>query len=187
MPAGAPGTTGETGATGAEGGGGFGGGNANPQLDRLNIAIASLAPKVAAKDTSPKCKAILTKLEVPISMTFANETPLEDVLKYIKSASQGPNDSGIPIYVDPVGLQEADKTMTSPITLDLEGVPLKTTLRLMLKQLGLAYCVKDGLLIISSPHGIYQELLEGADPQTLQEGTMSGLFPGMGGMGGGFR
>jgi hypothetical protein len=29
--------------------------------------------------------------------------------------------------------------------------------------------------------------LEGADPQTVQEGVMSGLFPGMGGMGGGFR
>jgi RNA polymerase sigma factor (sigma-70 family) len=191
MPAGAPGTTGDTVTTGPGGGGfgGFGGGNANPQLDRLNIAIASLAPKVAAKDTSPKCKAILTKLEQPIAMTFANETPLEDVLKYIKSATQGPNDPGIPIYLDPVGLQEAERTMTSPVTLDLEGVPLKTTLRLMLKQIGLAYCVKDGLLIISSPHGIYQELLEGADPQTLQEGVMNGLFPGMGGRrgGGGFQ
>ena len=83
-------------------------------------------------------------------MSFANETPLEDVLKYIKSATQGPNDTGIPIYVDPVGLQEAEKTMTSPVTLDLEGVPLKTTLRLLLKQLGLTYTVKDGLLTITS-------------------------------------
>ena len=40
--------------------------------------------------------------------------------------------------------------MTSPVTLDLEGVPLKTTLRLMLKQLGLTYTVKDGLLTITS-------------------------------------
>ena len=48
-------------------------------------------------------------------MSFPNETPLEDVLKYIKQATQGPNDAGIPIYVDPQGLQEADKTLTSPI------------------------------------------------------------------------
>src|SRR5205085_11014093 len=101
-------------------------------------------------DRDPKTKSIIAKLDEPISMSFANETPLEDVLKYIKSATQGPNDSGIPIYVDPVGLQEAEKTMTSPITLDLEGVPLKTTLRLMLKQLGLTYTVKDGLLTITS-------------------------------------
>jgi hypothetical protein len=101
-------------------------------------------------DRDPKTKSILAKLDEPISMNFANETPLEDVLKYIKSATQGPNDSGIPIYVDPVGLQEAEKTMTSPVTLDLEGVPLKTTLRLLLKQLGLTYTVKDGLLTITS-------------------------------------
>ena len=101
-------------------------------------------------DRDPKTKSILAKLDEPISMSFANETPLEDVLKYIKSATQGPNDTGIPIYVDPVGLNEAEKTMTSPVTLDLEGVPLKTTLRLLLKQLGLTYTVKDGLLTITS-------------------------------------
>jgi hypothetical protein len=84
-----------------------------------------------------------------VSMSFANETPLEDVLKYIKSATQGPKDNGIPIYVDPVGLDEAETTMNSPVTLDLEGVPLKTTLRLLLKQLGLTYTVKDGLLTIT--------------------------------------
>ena len=44
--------------------------------------------------------------------------------------------------------------------MDLEGVPLKTTLRLMLKQLGLAYCVRDGVLIISSDQGISEELEE---------------------------
>ena len=102
-------------------------------------------------DRDPKTKSILAKLDEPISMSFANETPLEDVLKYIKSATQGPNDSGVPIYVDPVGLNEAEKTLTSPVTLDLEGVPLKTTpLRLLLKQLGLTYTVKDGLLTITS-------------------------------------
>jgi hypothetical protein len=44
--------------------------------------------------------------------------------------------------------------------MDLEGVPLKTTLRLMLKQIGLAYCVRDGVLIISSVQGINEELRE---------------------------
>jgi hypothetical protein len=39
--------------------------------------------------------------------------------------------------------------MTSPVTIDLEEVPLKTTLALMLRQLGLGYRVKEGLLIIS--------------------------------------
>jgi RNA polymerase sigma factor (sigma-70 family) len=104
-------------------------------------------------DKTPKTKAILEKLEVPISMNFLQETPLEDVKKYIEQATQDeaagfPN--GIPIYIDPIGLQEAEKTMASTVSLTLEGIPLKTTLRVILKQLGLTYTVKDGLLTITS-------------------------------------
>ena len=36
------------------------------------------------------------------------------------------------------------------MTIDIEGIPLKTALRLILKQLGLAFQVKDGLLTITS-------------------------------------
>jgi hypothetical protein len=129
-------------------------------IEGVRVEIAELAPRVEAADKTPRTQSILKKLDEPVAMSFAIETPLEDVLKYIKAASQGPNDAGIPIYVDPVGLNEAEKTLTSPVTLDLEGVPLRTTLRLMLKQLGLAYCVKDGLLMISSVEGIHQELKE---------------------------
>ncbi len=143
-------------------------------------------------DRDPKTKSILAKLDEPISMTFANETPLEDVLKYIKSATQGPNDTGIPIYVDPVGLQEAEKTMTSPVTLDLEGVPLKTTLRLLLKQLGLTYTVKDGLLTITSESSedqpteirVYPVADLAIIPLSLMGGGMGGMRGGIGGIGG---
>jgi hypothetical protein len=91
---------------------------------------------------------ILAKLEEPVAMSFANETPMEDVLMYIKAATTGPDYSGIQIYIDPVALNEAGKTMRSAVKLDVEGVPLKTTLRLMLTQLGLDYVVEDGLLKI---------------------------------------
>ena len=57
---------------------------------------------------------------------------------------------GIPIYVDPIGLQDSDKTMASTVVIDLDGIPLKTTLRLLLKQLSLEYVVKDGLMTITS-------------------------------------
>jgi RNA polymerase sigma factor (sigma-70 family) len=94
--------------------------------------------------------AVLSKLEEPVAMSFPNETPLEDVLKYIKQATTGPNGSGIPIYVDPIGLQEAERTLSSPVQIDLEGVPLRRTLQLALKQLGLVYFVDDGVLCITS-------------------------------------
>jgi RNA polymerase sigma factor (sigma-70 family) len=102
-------------------------------------------------DESPGTKAILGALEDRMAMQFPNDTPLEDVLKYIQQSTKRtglPN--GIPIYVDPQALQIAEKTMTSTVSLNLEEVPLKTTLELALKQLTLTYRIKDGLMIIES-------------------------------------
>ena len=73
----------------------------------------------------PRSRMILEKLNEPISMSFANETPLDDVLKYIKQATTTKTYSGIPIYVDPYGLQEAERSLNSTIQIDLDGVPLE--------------------------------------------------------------
>ena len=98
-----------------------------------------------------KSQTILAKLDEPISMSFSDDTPLEDVLKYIKQATTTATYSGIPIYVDPLGLQEAEKSMTSTVrNMDLEGVPLKRTLQLLLKQIDLVYFVEDGMLYITA-------------------------------------
>jgi hypothetical protein len=97
-----------------------------------------------------KNRLILAKLDEPVSMSFANETPLDDVLKYVKQATTTATYSGIQIYVDPVALNEAGKTMKSPVKLDVEGVPLRVTLGLLLKQLDLEYVVQDGLLKIGN-------------------------------------
>jgi len=112
----------------------------------------------------PQSRRILAKLEEPLAMNFANETPLEDVLKYIKEATKSselPN--GIAIYMDPIGLQEAEKSVTSTIVMDLEGVPLRRTLQLALKQLGLVYRVFDGMLYITSA-GSGDQLTLGSSP-----------------------
>jgi hypothetical protein len=91
-------------------------------------------------------------------------------------------------------LQEAEKTLTSPVQLDLEGVPLKTTLRLLLKQLGLTYTVKDGMLTITSESSEDQPTEIRVYPvadlaiiplSLLGGGGMRGGMGGMGGMGGG--
>ncbi len=158
--------------------------------------IPKYAKAVDVFDRDPKTKQIIAKLDDPLAMNFPNETPLEDVLKYVKQATQTPEDNGIPIYVDPIGLQEADKTMTSPVSVDLDGVPLKTTLRLILRQLGMTYTVKDGFLMITSVESEDQQtdirVYPVADlaliPYSLMMGGgggMGGMRGGMGGMGGG--
>ena len=104
-------------------------------------------------DQDPKSMAILSKLNERIAMNFPDETPFQDVVKYIEQNTKDdkaglPN--GIPIYVDPLGLIASDKLITSPVSINLNGIPLKTTLRLLLKQLAMTYHVQDGILIIVS-------------------------------------
>jgi hypothetical protein len=103
------------------------------------------------RDPDPSNRAIWAKLDAPLAMPFSQETPLEDVLRYIKNATKSPEmPGGIPMYLDPAGLTEAEKTPASSVSVSLDGVPLRTTLRLMLDQLGLRYEVKDGVLTITS-------------------------------------
>src|SRR5258707_560892 len=63
----------------------------------------------------PKTRMILWKLNTRASLPTSGTMPFEDLLKEVKTATAGPNYAGIPIYVDPVGLQEAEKTMISPV------------------------------------------------------------------------
>jgi hypothetical protein len=91
-------------------------------------------------------------LHEEIPLHYADETPLEDVLRAVQRA-ESERGRRLIIYVDPVGLQEAEKTLTSPLVIDMEGVPLGTSLKLALRQLGLSFRVRgDGVLDIFCPH-----------------------------------
>jgi hypothetical protein len=103
-----------------------------------------------ARGRYPENARILEVLGRPIPMRFPAETPLDDVLKYIKQATTTPEYPGLPIYVDPIGLQEAERSLSSTVQIDLDGVPLRETLRLCLEQLGLRYEVREGRLRITS-------------------------------------
>ncbi len=140
----------------------------------------------------PRSQAILDILAEPISMPFANETPLDDVLKYIKQETTTASHPGLPIYVDPLGLQEAERSLNSTVSLDLPAVPLRTGLRLTLKQLGLGYKIEEGVLIITSEDSLDQEREEAEYERRMEMARagvpvpgMAGMGAGMGGMGGG--
>jgi RNA polymerase sigma factor (sigma-70 family) len=121
---------------------------------RLTTNPAAAPAAVAASEEpgqDARSQAIRKKLDAAITMSFAEETALQDVIKWIKGNTESQDfPTGIPIYVDPIGLQEAEKTLTSVITLDLEGVPLRRTLHLLLRQLTLCYWIQDGMIVISS-------------------------------------
>ena len=110
---------------------------------------------------------IKAKLDEPVSMHFPTPTPLEDIKKYIEQSTQdekGGLPVGIPIYVDPEGLKEVEATMASTITINLEGIPPRTTLRLLLRQLGLDYRIDGGLVLISDQQTIVTQEMRAMRP-----------------------
>lgn len=151
---------------------------APPELLPLKMAIAGDGDSGPIDAHDDKSQKILEKLGEPISMSFNDDTSLEDVLKYIKQATTTSTYAGIPIYVDPIGLQEAEKSMTSTVrNIALEGVPLRVTLKLLLSQLDLTYKIKDGLLTITSKESADQPI---DDDEPVARGVMGGMGGGMG-------
>ena len=55
---------------------------------------------------------ILDELERPIPMSFPAPTPLSEVLAYVKKSTATPGRPEIQIYLDPIGLQEAEPHRT---------------------------------------------------------------------------
>src|SRR5262249_55282798 len=69
------------------------------------------------------------------SFEFPRETTLEKFLNGLKAKAETPARK-LDIYVDPVSLQEAEKTLKSPVEFRAEGVTYAHALHLILDQLG---------------------------------------------------
>jgi hypothetical protein len=97
--------------------------------------------------------------KVPVRFT---DVPLGDFLNYVRERTKDGEGHGIPLYVDPVGMQECEQTLDSIVSIDLVDAPLKTSLDAALSQLNLKYAVRDGLLMIAVGEG--EELTIYSDP-----------------------
>jgi hypothetical protein len=117
---------------------------------------------------APTTEGIYDALDQPLALTYADGAALEEVLKETKLRSSGRPKlkSGIPIYVDPVGLQETEKSMTSPVrrSPSADKLTLGEHLRSALDPLGLGYAVKDGFLMITAKESLDAETEDGINP-----------------------
>lgn len=137
--------------------------------DRLLCSVRGYFPWVIqevpdTRDAASMNGHIFKVLDRPITLHYPGGVPLRELIRSIEEATRGPGGHGLPIYVDPLGLQEAEKTMDSPVTIDLDGVTLRWSLTLALRQLGLYYQVGDGLLTITSA-----SCNDGAEPPPVHD------------------
>jgi hypothetical protein len=128
-----------------------------PTGEFLNLLRPWFPP--IAIDAGPGNARVFAMLDRTIPMHFPEETSLDEVLSYIKQATATPTDHGLSMYADPIDLQECERSLSYTVTIDAEGVPLRTTLRLCLWQVDLDYRVRDGYVSIT---GVDQA---GSDPE----------------------
>lgn len=113
------------------------------EWEELSIRRAKYKEGVDLDEASPAEEAIRRALSRPVSFDF-QETPLFDVVEFFR------NFADINVVLDKNGLQESAVEADTPITLQLEQVPLKSALKLILEPLDLTYSVRDDVLLITS-------------------------------------
>jgi hypothetical protein len=105
-----------------------------------------------------RAEGIYDVLAESMALGYPEGAPLDEVLKLIKQGSTGQPKlpAGIPIYVDPLGLQEAGKNLEAPVKRpeSADHLTLGEHLRRILGPLGLGYEVKSGFLMITSKESL---------------------------------
>jgi hypothetical protein len=118
-----------------------------------------------------RTEGIFDALDQPIALTYADGAALDVVLKDIKMrTTKNPSlpkiPAGIPLYVDPIGLQEAERSMHSTVKRppSADTLALGEHLRRLLDPLGLGYQVGDGFLMITSKESVDEHVGDDVDP-----------------------
>jgi tetratricopeptide (TPR) repeat protein len=117
---------------------------------RLGPGQAGRASVSLASDAEARAK-IEAELREPTQLEFV-ETPLTDVIDYLKERHK------IEIQLDRRALSDVGIGTDTPVTRNLQGVSLKSALRLMLRELELTYIIKDGVVLITTPERAESEL-----------------------------
>lgn len=117
-----------------------------------------------------KEKAILQALGASVSVNFQGST-FETAIDYLSTLSNQP------IIVDKAALKDADIGYDSPVNFKLKNVSMRTVLRKLLGEFGLAYVVKDQAILITTAQRAKEMMVVRAYP-------IGDLVSGIGGIGG---
>ncbi|HET6880308.1 MAG TPA: hypothetical protein VFI31_09145 [Pirellulales bacterium] len=112
----------------------------------VHVSLAALAaePSTAPRPLPTEGEAkVLAALGQVTAVDFSDQ-PLSDVVEFLRAKHK------IDIQLDNKALTDAGVGTDTPMTATLEGISLRSLLRLLLGQLDLTYIVGDGYLMITS-------------------------------------
>lgn len=111
----------------------------------LNVSsLLADDPPAAARQIRTGQAAIEEELAKPIVLEFI-DTPLSDVIDFLKDHCK------IEIQLDNRALTDVGIGSDTPVKTNLHALPLRSALNLMLRQLNLAWTVRDDVLFITTP------------------------------------
>ncbi len=135
-------------------------------IDRSLLAAPQNQPADQAESDTELCQCVgaenspaVAKIEQALrtqlksaGMDFT-DTHLEEVVGFIQESY------AIPVQLDTPSLEEIGIDPQEPVTVSLHGISLRSALRLMLKNVGLTYIIRDEVLMITTPEAAEAELL----------------------------
>jgi hypothetical protein len=93
---------------------------------------------------------IWNQLDRTIPFRYPKGIRLDEFSARLRDVTKGEElATGLPIYFDPQGLQDAGCNLSSIVTIDVQDRPLREALKRALEPMGLAYRVADGILVVS--------------------------------------
>ena len=100
----------------------------------------------------PITRQITAQLRKPVRLSLIEGRKLrfDEFLREVRILSADADQKSIPIYVDPIGLQDVNHTLATFVEVERDQVPIAEHLRRALGPLGMDYSVRDGLLTVTS-------------------------------------
>lgn len=115
----------------------------------LTVAVAAfcagtqLGRYLEQPGADPREASIHAALDQPTDIQFV-DTPLKDAIDFLAVQHE------IPMVLNAKDLEEAGVKIDTPVTKNLSGLTLRSTLNLLLDELELTYTVQNGVLMITT-------------------------------------
>jgi hypothetical protein len=118
-----------------------------------------------------RVRAIVVELDRPTSLSLSSEVPLSEALNLLTHIESNPAlPDGIPVRYDPTVAGRLEVLLSSPVTINAEGVPLRSVLERTLNSVGLTYSNAGDFVLISE-----KQLSGGTDSFVAQNLAFQGL------------